>query len=118
MRELVRRLLGAAGYEVRRISQHEPKWSDTVEDYYPLQPKPRQGHGLPPHAGLRDVLDRDRDTYESMLGRIASAHSILHGIPQEPTAGRPDLPFWRNHWFSVLDAAALVGFLCALRSAR
>ena len=33
------------------------RWSDTVQDYYPVFPQPRWGFNKPPHAGLQLILE-------------------------------------------------------------
>ena len=92
-------------------------WSDTVDDYYPVNPRPRWGHGQPAHAGLRAILERSRGVYEAGLDVIAEHRAALHAVPHDPDPSGLE-PHWNNIWFTSLDAAALVSFLLARRPAH
>jgi hypothetical protein len=96
------------------------RWSDTVQDYYPVNPRPRFGFGLPPHAAIAAVLDRGRPAYEQSLAAVASCRDVLHAIGHQPQRRhRPDAaPTWNNKWFTALDAASLVAFLLARQPKR
>ena len=91
-------------------------WSDTVRDYYPVDPAPRWGFGKPVHTEVKAALDKWRDNYAAALDIIASHRAALHAVSHAEPA---DLePFWDNSWFTALDAAALVGFLLDRRPRR
>ncbi len=92
-------------------------WTRTVEDYYPVSPRPRWGHGLPVHARIEAVLERHRAAYEDALAALARHRSALHAIPHDPDPFRPG-PYWNNIFFSTLDAASLVGFLLSRQPRR
>ncbi len=96
------------------------KWSDHVLDYYPVNPRPRFGHGLPPHAAIASVLEAARPAYEQPLRDIAACRDVLHGIGHQPQRrNRSDpSPTWNNIWFSTLDAASLTAFLLARQPKR
>ena len=96
------------------------RWSDTVKDYYPVDPRPRHGYGLPSHPAIAAILDANRPSYEEALGMLAECRDVLHSIghePQRPNAPT-NLPTWNNVWFTALDAASLVAFLLARRPKR
>jgi len=93
----------------------ETRWSDTVQDYYPVTPQPRWGWGKPVHAGLHRCLNRARPTFEAVLENLRRYREALYAVPTTPTALSP---YWDNGWFSCLDAAALVGFLLMRRPRR
>lgn len=92
-------------------------WSSTVEDYYPVTPRPRWGHGLPVHKGILHAIERYRSTYENSLEEIARHSEALYGVPYYSAEGALQ-PCWGNTWFSCLDAASLLGFLLARRPSR
>jgi hypothetical protein len=98
----------------------EKKWSDTVLDYYPINPRPRFGFGLPSHSGIKAALERGRSAYEESLAAIAACHDVLHAIGHHPQRRhvRNVAPTWNNIWFTALDAASLVGFLLARQPKR
>ena len=85
---------------------------------YPVHPRPRWGHGLPPHPPLQAVLERGRADYEKALSSISDHRAVLHTVSHEPAHQRPTAPHWNNIWFSVLDAASLMGFLLSRRPKR
>jgi hypothetical protein len=93
-------------------------WSSTVEDYYPVTPKPRWGYGHPPHAGLRTVLERSRADFEQQLAILAEHRAILHDIQLNGNPEDATKPHWDNIWFSNLDAASLMGFLLSRKPKR
>jgi predicted O-methyltransferase YrrM len=106
------------GPQVRFTEEH--KWSDHVQDYYPVNPRPRFGFGLPPHAAIAAVLDRGRADYEPALAAIADCHDVLHAIghhAQRRHVPNPT-PTWNNVWFTALDGASLVAFLLARKPKR
>jgi hypothetical protein len=90
------------------------EWSRSVEDYYPVSPRPRWGYGLPAHSRIQAALEAQRATYEESLAALARHRAALRAIPHDPDPLRPG-PFWNNIFFSTLDAASLVGFLLARR---
>jgi hypothetical protein len=94
------------------------RWSDTVEDFYPISPRPRWGHGHPAHPLLQAVLERSRADYEKALAEIAVHRSLLHGIGHGQNPHNFTDPYWNNGWFSTLDAASLVGFLLSRKPKR
>ena len=93
----------------------EERWSNIVQDYYPVTPRPRWGGDKPVHAGLRRILDRTRPSCESVLEGLYRYREALYAVPTARTAGGPH---WDNIWFSCLDAAALMGFLLMRRPRR
>jgi Methyltransferase domain len=97
------------------IAERE-RWSDTVEDYYPVEPTPRWGHGKLPNAHIKRVLDSGRSGYEASLWQIGASRDLFHAVHR--TSSDALQPSWNNHWFSVLDAASLMGFLIARRPKR
>lgn len=94
------------------------RWSETVTDYYPVSPRPRYGHGQPSHPNLTRLFEGDVTKFAQVLLEIEACHETLHSIPHLPAGDNTDAPFWRNPWFSTLDAAALVGLMLARKPSR
>jgi hypothetical protein len=88
----------------------EPGWFRSIKLDYPVHPRPRWGHGRPSHAGIRAVLDRDRDRYRGHLEAIVELREALTAIPTT-AAEDPAVPHWINGFLPGLDAAALYAFL-------
>lgn len=89
------------------------KWSETVVDYYPVNPRSRYGHGLPTHRAMAERLTAQRPVFAKVLHEIEAARTVLHALPHEADPTDPTRPYWKNVWFTALDAAALVGLLLA-----
>lgn len=79
---------------------------------YPIDSRPRYGHGKPPHPALYRIIDRNRSAYKGLLSQFLRFKKDYARIAETQTSdsGSPD-PYWFNDWFSGLDAAALYAFL-------
>lgn len=76
-------------------------------DYPPsADPRPRYGHGTPSHAGLTEVIERDRGAIEGFVDVIAAHADRLAAIGAAADPDGPD-PFWVNGWVPALDGASL-----------
>ena len=77
---------------------------------HPVEPKPRYGHGLPPHAGICSVLNANRGAYRTRLAQFLQFRDQLERIPVQ---GQDDAesPCWSNPWFTGLDLVALYSFI-------
>jgi len=84
---------------------------------YPFRSVPRYGHGLPPHGPLVDILDRHRSAYAALLRQFEAFRNGLHDIALDrpPDAGQP---YWRNGYFSGLDAVSLYAFAALYKPRR
>ena len=85
---------------------------------YPVRPRPRYGHGQPPHPHLSALLDRGRESFREQARQFAGYAGSLKRIPRLAPAGEPTSPHWQNGWLPGLDAAAIYGLLASLRPAR
>ena len=85
-------------------------------DFAP-KPRPRWGHGRPPHPQLFEWLDRERASYGERLAEICSLAEWLRRISVEgsPESGEP---YWLNDFLPGLDAAALYAFVAQRSPAR
>jgi hypothetical protein len=119
--ELRTDMLKSMAKQVARIAglraAEAEKWSHTVQGYYPVHPQPRWGHGAPPNPYLLSVLEEGRARYRAALAELEMQRDILHQIQHTPPLGGT-APSWDNPWFSVLDAASLVGFMLSRRPRR
>src|SRR6516164_2688448 len=85
------------------------RWSPTVEDYYPIYPAPRWGHGLSSHQRIKEILSERLPSFSLLLNDLQNYRSYFDGVPFEETSRTE--PYWNNIWFSTLDAAALTYFI-------
>jgi hypothetical protein len=109
--------LAKGGFSLRPLSPDGWRWSETVDDYYPVRPRSRWEPEAP-HRRLRAILEAGRPTYEATLDLFSTHRATLHAVAQHPDVNRPSAPYWANQWFSTLDAASLVGFLLSRRPAQ
>ncbi len=100
-----------AGLEIVRARSDAFRWSHTVEDYYPITPKPRWQRGKAPYTQLYRILDRNREEYQVFLDELQNNAGLIQGIPYNRGNDDSDLPFWNNEYFSALDGAALINFI-------
>ena len=84
----------------------EPRWSDTVDDFYPVRPRPRWGYGRAPHPNMLALLRAGLDGYAARLREFQQFKPEFAAIPV--TSASATSPAWDNTWFTGLDAAALI----------
>jgi hypothetical protein len=78
---------------------------------YPVRPRPRYGHGKPPHSELYRLIDAGRGAYRDRLQSFLSFKEWLVTLPVE-NGGSAEEPCWNNGWLQGLDAVALYSLLC------
>jgi hypothetical protein len=101
-----------------RMTMNKPPFSFTLVDDYRVFPQPRWGYGRPSHPKIHAALDMHRAAYQACLDALQSHRAVLHGIPHDPVPTDPLAPCWNNAWFSILDAASLVGMLLTRKPRR
>ena len=69
--------------------------------------KPRFGHGSPPHQGLYDVINENRDCYKEWLVKLLSYRSQLFSINDKSQSNNTLEPFWNNSELTFLDMMML-----------
>jgi len=89
-------------------ARHEP----TIFLGYPLNSRPRYGHGSPPHTELYEIIDRNRELYRTRLRSFAAYKEHLLSIPINAPESSIE-PSWGNAWLPRLDALALYGFVAS-----
>lgn len=77
---------------------------------YPVQPRPRWGHGKPEHAALHDIINRGRGRYADTLGSFLKYQSDFAKISLR-AAEDTSAPHWINDWLPAGDAVALYSFI-------
>lgn len=87
----------------------------TVHLDYPVEARPRYGHGLPPHSGLYAVIDRERVGYAESLRGFLRFAPALQAIRPTDLEKNEDLPAWNNGFLPGLDIIALYGMIAAAR---
>ena len=84
---------------------------------YASEPRPRWGHGRPPHAGLEAVIGAGRARYEASIRELGQYRAAMEAIADvaEPDSEEAS---WTNPYLSGLDAAALYGMIATKRPKR
>ena len=108
MKAILKKAANALGYQIGPIG----RWSNSVDDYYPIDPKPRWGSSG--HSQLTTILERGFPQYSALLGSFHAHKQAFKEIPF--TSDKP--PYWDNEWFQSFDAACLLGFLLTKRPKR
>jgi hypothetical protein len=77
---------------------------------YPYRAEIRYGAGRPAHPALARIIGEGRERYRGFLTELGELHADFADVPKGGTY-EAATPFWRNAWFSPLDAIALTGML-------
>lgn len=112
LRQITKSVLKIAGFDLHPISKTDWKWGYDVHDYYPVRPRPRWGHGTPPHDKLTEALDRGLGDYADLIGMLAEHQKLFASVPKTADAADTS-PFWNQRWFHSFDAVALMGIIAA-----
>lgn len=78
---------------------------------YPVQFKPRYGHGKAPHQLLYNIVNENREIYNHFLSDFLKSASFIHQIKKCKDNIEDTLPCWNNHFLPGLDIIALYGMV-------
>jgi hypothetical protein len=84
---------------------------------YPVDMKPRYGHGHPPHQGLNALIETGRERYGEAIHQLLSHADVLKSIPLNSDRSGQQ-PSWINAFFPGLDTAVLFSMLGELKPKR
>lgn len=76
---------------------------------YPVDMRPRYGHGKPPHADLYTLINDRREQYKALLNEAVENREVFKAIPL--AANDPKKPHWQNGFFPGLDLVMLFTIL-------
>jgi len=83
-----------------------PKYQALINEY-PVDMKPRYGHGLPPHKQLYDIIDAERNTYRALIDAALSNQNEIAEIQDSSKVTDSKLPGWNNGFLPGLDIIAI-----------
>lgn len=83
-----------------------PKYQALINEY-PVDMKPRYGHGLPPHKQLYDIIDTERNTYRALIDAALSNQNEIAEIQDSSKVTDSKLPGWNNGFLPGLDIIAI-----------
>jgi predicted O-methyltransferase YrrM len=82
-----------------------------IELDYPVNPRPRFGHGSPPHPELAAIIGAGREVYRERAQLIVEQKELLRKIAVHDAP--PDEPRWVNGFLPGLDGAALYSLIAS-----
>lgn len=82
---------------------------------YKVVPKPRYGHGLPPHALLNTIIRLNRSEYRERLVSFIKYESAISTIKDSKEETSPDNPVWNNEYLPGLDIIGLYGMIAEFK---
>jgi len=82
-----------------------------IAAYYPVDPRHRYGHGLPPAPRIKAALDAGLPRYRATLESFRPLIPELREVPRDPQPAHPEEPAWVNDFLAGLDAIALYGMV-------
>lgn len=85
---------------------------------YPVDMRPRYGHGHGPHPELYTLINRHRDAYADVLHEVLKHADFLASLPRKANPSFPEQPHWINGFFPGLDIAVLFSLLGMRKPAR
>ena len=78
---------------------------------YKVAPKPRYGHGLPPHRLLNEIIDKQRSRFVELLGSFRKYENNFAAILDSKDETNADNPTWNNEYLPGLDIIGLYGIV-------
>lgn len=106
VKKAIKLAFSRVGLDIRRADR--PGGELPIIDY-PIDPRPRWGHGRKPHSTIEHQLTLQLNDFKKLLADFGKYKSAFSRIPFDSAS--PIAPVWNNGWFSTLDAASLVYFI-------
>ena len=94
-----------------------PKYQTLFLDY-PVDMKPRYGHGLPAHTGLNIIIDQHRKVYAQYLHEMLALKENFWSIRKANDESDTRKPGWNNGFLPGLDILGIYTLLKHFSPAR
>ena len=91
-----------------------PKFQNLFLDY-PVDFKPRYGHGKPPHTALYDIIAANRDTYQYLLSKALDLKEHIWEINEAKRERDTTKPGWNNGFLPGLDIIGIYTMLAEFK---
>ncbi|MEY4351666.1 MAG: hypothetical protein RL078_1745 [Bacteroidota bacterium] len=82
------------------------KWQKLYMEYK-VDFQPRYGHGKPPHAELYQVINNERDLYQTLLQEMLKHQEVFFSWKKKNDESNPSLPAYNNDFLPGLDMIAI-----------
>ena len=87
-----------------------PKFQNLALDY-PVDFKPRYGHGLPPHKELYNIINKNRTLYQELLSDALKYKENIWEIQDSNLESDTTKPVWNNGFLPGLDIIGIYTML-------
>ena len=87
-----------------------PKYQKLFNEY-PVEFKPRYGHGKPANENLLEIINSNREEYKKHLNTFLSLKDNIQQIKTSENETDSTQPAWNNGFLPGLDIVALYSFL-------
>jgi len=94
-----------------------PKFQNLFLDY-PVDFKPRYGHGNPPHAALYDIIQANRGTYSRLLAKALDLKEHIWQIKDAKLERDATKPGWNNGFLPGLDIIGIYTMLAEFKPGK
>jgi len=102
-------------YRIKSIYRFLSPKFQSLHLEYKVTPRPRYGHGKPPHGMLYEVISRNRDAYFTRLRSFENYFDTLTSIQERSVEKNMDNPAWNNEYLPGLDIIGLYCMLCEFK---
>lgn len=94
-----------------------PKFQSIFLDY-PVTMRPRYGHGKPPHQGLYEIINRNREIYRDILSGVMEYEKAFAEIKSMGAESDASKPVWNNGYLPGLDIIGIYTILAKYKPKR
>ncbi len=94
-----------------------PKFQ-TISLDYPVEAKPRYGHGLPAHPELKTIIEAEREEYKLFAQAIEANRTYFESIPFSNGSSKELELVWNNGFLPGLDIVALYSMITTHKPKR
>ena len=94
-----------------------PKFQNLFLDY-PVDFKPRYGHGNPPHAALYDIIQANRGNYSRLLAKALDLKEHIWQIKDAKLESDATKPGWNNGFLPGLDIIGIYTMLAEFKPGK
>ena len=99
------------------LKRIHPKYQALINEY-PVDMKPRYGHGKPPHKQLYDIIDNERATYSALIDAALSYQMKIAQIEDSSKVSDNTKPGWNNGFLPGLDIIAIYAMIAHYKPKR